>query len=266
MPAVIARWRTRTARLLLAGFTTLFFVTIPITAAAGSSATPDPTASAVDALWNQPQGVRPDSSLYIIQSWWDSLTRGTQHDPTQRGFSELQQANSDLLNAYTLLVEQRTNPGPHPVPLIDPLISSVYGAITGNHPKAVVGAVFGWINSMLLKLEGRGSTETIIQNLLRDYQARQAAAGKDLQGKPAAEAILNSNWNRQDSVLQKIQSDVSVHDGVGALVAQVQSSRKSQSDKSKAKVKVTDKDKDKGGGNGNPGDGKGNGGNGKSSG
>ena len=55
---------------------------------------------------------------------------------------------------------------------------------------------------------------------------------------------------------------------VGALVAQVQSSRKSQSDKAKAKVKVTDKDKDKGkgGGNGNHGDGKGNGGNGQSSG
>ena len=244
MPAVIARLRTRTARLFLAGFTTLFVLTIPITAAAGSAA-PDPTASAVDALWNQPQGVRVDSSLYIIQSWWDSLTRTAQGDPTQRGLSELQQANSDLLNAYALLVEQRTDPGPHPVPVIDPLISSVYGFITGNHPKAVVGAVFGWINSLLLKLEGRGSSETILQNLLRDYQTSQAAASKDLQGKPAAEAILKSNWDRQDSVLQKIQSDLDVHDGLGALVAQVQSGRKSQSEKDHA------------GGNGNHGNGNG---------
>ena len=247
MAAVIARLRTRTARLLLAGFTTLFVLTIPITAAAGSG-TPDPTSSAVDSLWNQAQGVSADSSLYILQSWWDSLTRATQQDPTQRGLSELQQANSDLLNAYTLLVKQRTDPGPHPVPLIDPLISSVYGFITGNHPKAAVGTVFGWINSLLLKLEGRGSTETIIQNLLRDYQARQAAAGKDLQGKPAAQAILTSNWDRQDSVLQKIQSDVDAHDGVGILVAQLQASRQSQSGKNK----------DHGGGAGNHANGKGN--------
>ncbi len=252
MAAVIARLRTKTTRLFLAGFTTLFVLTIPITAAAGSSA-PDTTGSQVDALWNQPQGVSADSSLYVIQTWWDSLTRATQNDPTQRGLSELQQANSDLLNVYTLLVEERTDPGPHPVPVIDPLISSVYGAITGNHPKAVVGALFGWINSLLLKLEGRGSTEAIIRNLLRDYQARQDAAGKNLQGKPAAEAILKSNWDRQDSVLKKIQTDTDVHDGVGALVAQVQASRKSESGK----------DQDHGSANGNPANGTANGGKGK---
>lgn len=235
MPAVMPRLRNRAVRLLLGGFTTVFLLTIPITAAAGSSA-PDATSAAVDALWNQPQGVRVDSSLYIIQSWWDSLTRATQQDPTQRGLSELQQANSDLLNAYTLLVEQRTDPGPHPVPVIDPVISSVYGAITGNHPKAPLGTVFGWINSLLLKLEGRGSTDDIIQNLLRDYQARQAAADKGLQGRPAAEAILTSNWDRQDAVLQKIQSDVDAHDGIGTLVAQVQSDRKSQAGKDHAGV------------------------------
>jgi hypothetical protein len=234
MPAVIARLRTKTARLLLACFTALFVLTTPITAAAASG-TPDPTGSTVDALWNQPQGVRADSFLYVVQSWWDGLSRSTQSDPTQRGLGELQQANSDLLNAYTLVAEQRTDPGPHPVPVIDPLISSVYGFITGNHPKAVLGTAFGWVNSLLLKLEGRGSTQAIIQSLLNDYQQRQAAAARDLKGQAASEAILATNWSRQDSVLQKIESDVDVHDGIGTLVAQVQSSRKSESHNSKDK-------------------------------
>ena len=234
MAAVIARLRTKTARLLLACFTALFVLTTPITAAAASNA-PDPAESAVDTLWNQPQGVRADSFLYVIQSWWDGLARSSQHDSTQRGLSELQQANSDLLNAYTLLAEQRIDPGPHPVPVIDPFISSLYGFITGNHPKAVLGTAFGWVNSLLLKLEGRGSTQAIIQNLLNDYKQRQAAGARDLQGRPASQAILASNWSRQDSVLQKIESDVDAHDGVGALVAQLQSSRKSESPNGKDK-------------------------------
>src|SRR5689334_20870253 len=136
--------------------------------------------SEVDALWNQPDGVSVDSAYYVVQSWWDGLTRGTQSDPTQRGLDELAQANTDLLNAYTLLQRQRTDPGPQPVAIIDPLLSSVYNAVTGSNVKAPVGSLFNWANQGLLKLEGRGSVNDIVRSLMQDYRAKQAAAMRDL--------------------------------------------------------------------------------------
>lgn len=238
-------------RLLIGAFIAVFLVTIPIAAAAAG--TPGDSSSAtVDELWNQPTGVSPDSSLYLIQSWWDSLSRASQRDPSQRGFAELAQANTDLLNAYTLIVQQRQDPGPRPVPVIDPLISSVYGFVTGNHPKAPLGTVFGWINQLLLNIEGRGSTRDIIKGLLRDYQARQSEALRDLQGSQATSDAWKANWDRQDGVLQKIAAVAPGDDGIAQALAQVQSDRKQQGKGSDGKGPdgTTGKDKDKKSGQG----------------
>src|SRR2546430_17732028 len=87
---------------------------IPLTAAASNN-----TADA-DALWNQPESVSADSTLYVIQSWWDGIGRATQSDPTQRGLDALAQANADLLSADSLLLRQGTEPRPHPAAGIDP--------------------------------------------------------------------------------------------------------------------------------------------------
>src|SRR5437764_15217030 len=56
-------------------------------------------AADVDALWNQPQGVGGDSAFYVVQAWWDGVTRATS-DPSQRGLAELAQASADLLDSY----------------------------------------------------------------------------------------------------------------------------------------------------------------------
>ena len=93
---------------------------IPLTAAASNN-----TADA-DALWNQPESVSADSAFYVIQSWWDGIGRATQSDPTQRGLDELAQANADLLSAHSVLRRQRSDPGPHPVAVIDPLLAGIY--------------------------------------------------------------------------------------------------------------------------------------------
>src|SRR2546421_3703470 len=127
----------------------------PLTAGAAGGAE-------VDALWNQPQGVNVDSAFYVIQNWWDGLARAAQNDPTQRGLDELAQANADLLNAYTLLQQQRIGAGPQPVAVIDPLLSSLYNFVSGAHAKAPVASIFNWANQGLLKLEGRGSTDVIV--------------------------------------------------------------------------------------------------------
>jgi hypothetical protein len=203
-----------TQRRLLAGFAAFMLSAVPLSAAADSAASgPD-----VDALWNQPQGVRVDSAFYVIQQWWDGLSRVAQNDPTQRGLDELAQANADLLNAYTLLQEKRTDPGPHPVAVIDPLLSGIYNFVTGSRTKAPVGSALDWANRSLLKLEGRGGTDTIIRELLTDYQIRQAAAARDLSLKPAADtpALMSANAARETALLAKIKGMAMPGDGLTA--------------------------------------------------
>src|SRR2546430_6680865 len=176
---------------------------IPLTAAA-SNITADADA---DALWNQPESVSADSAFYVIQSWWDGIGRATQNDPTQRGLDELAQANADLLSAHSVLLRQRTDAGPQPVAVIDPLLTSIYNVITGSHAKAPVGSVFNWINQSLLKLEGRGSMADIVRTLLKDYQAKQSAAERDL--RPTAgldtDALLTANAHREAACLLQIK-------------------------------------------------------------
>src|SRR6202521_1136894 len=147
---------------------------VPLTAQAAGAAD-------VDALWNQPQGVSVDSAFYVVQEWWDGVTRGTQSDPSQRGLAELAQANADLLNAYTLLQQKRSGAGPQPVAVIDPFLAGTYNFITGSDAQAPLSSRLYRANQSLLGLEGCGSTTDIVQSLLRDYRSRQAAAQRDLQ-------------------------------------------------------------------------------------
>src|ERR1700737_4778516 len=186
----------------------------PLTAHATGSAD-------VDALWNQHDGASVDSAFYVVQTWWDGLTRTTQSDPTQRGMDELAQANTDLLNAYTVMQQERTNPGPQPVAIIDPFLSGIYNYITGSNAKAPIGSIFHWANQSLLKLEGRGTTTDIVGSLLADYQARQAAAERDLQLQPGsdAQAIWTANASRETAMLVKIKGLAGPGDGMAALVA-----------------------------------------------
>jgi len=213
----VTRILPRRAGLALVGAAALMLAGMPTGVAADSTSS---TSAQVDSLWNQPQGARVDSAFYIVQSWWDGLTRGTQRDPRQRGLQELAQANEDLLNAYTLLQEQQADPGPHPVALIDPMLSGVYGFISGVHVKAPIGSVLGWMNQGLVHLEGRGSTDDIIKSLLRDYQRQQAAAGRDLAPGPD-DAVLTANGARQSAMLIKIADVASSNAEDGALVANV---------------------------------------------
>ncbi len=195
---VTVTWRSprRPWAVALAG--ALLLLTAP-GALADSTAT-----SQVDALWNQPQGTRVDSAFYIVQSWWDGLTRVAERDPHKRGLQELAQANEDLLNAYTLLQEQRTDPGPHPVAVIDPFLSGSYAFVTGVHVKAPIGAVLGWLNDAALHVEGRGSTDTIIKNLLLDYEAQQSRAVHDLGSATDAAGIIAANTPRQTAMITRI--------------------------------------------------------------
>jgi hypothetical protein len=174
----------------------------------------------VDALWNQPQGVSVDSAFYSVQAWWDGLTRATQNDPTQRGMAELAQANADLLNAYSLLQKQRSGAGPQPVAGIDPFLSGIYNFITGSNVKAPVGSLFNWGNESLLKLEGRGSTNDIVQALLKDYRTQQAAAERDLHlaARSDAAALGAANADRETAFLLKIKGLAIPSDGLAALL------------------------------------------------
>jgi hypothetical protein len=175
--------------------------------------------SEVDALWNQHDGVSVDSAYYVVQTWWDSLTRATQSDPTQRGLDELAQANTDLLNAYSLLQRQRTDPGAQPVAFIDPLLSSVYNFVTGSNVKAPVGSVFNWANQGLLNLEGRGSANDIVRSLMQEYRAKQAAAVRDLpSGQADTDAVLAANALRESAFLLKIKSIATPADGLAGLL------------------------------------------------
>jgi hypothetical protein len=174
----------------------------------------------VDALWNQPQGVSVDSAFYVVQEWWGGVTRGTQGDPTQRGLSELAQANADLLNAYTLLQQKRTGAGPQPVAVIDPFLAGTYNFITGSHAKAPIGSVLNWANQSLLGLEGRGSTTDIVQSLLKDYRSQQVAAQRDLQvaGRDDLVALWAANADREGAFLLKLKGVAIASDGLAGLL------------------------------------------------
>jgi hypothetical protein len=179
----------------------------------------------VDALWNQHDGTSVDSAFYVVQTWWDGLTRATQNDPALRGLDELAQANSDLLNAYTLLQQKRANAGPQPVAVIDPLLSTVYNAVTGSNVKAPVGTVFNWANDSLLKLEGRGSADDIVRSLMQDYRAKQAAAMRDLpSGQADTTALVAANAQRETAFLVKIKAIVTPADGLASLLDQADQS------------------------------------------
>lgn len=186
---------------------------VPLTAQAAGAAD-------VDALWNQPQGVSVDSAFYIVQEWWDGVTRGTQSDPTQRGLAELAQANADLLNAYTLLQQKRSGAGPQPVAVIDPFLAGTYNFITGAHAKAPIGSVLNWANQSLLSLEGRGSTTDIVQSLLKDYGSQHAAAQRDLHvaGRSDLVALWATNADREGAFLVKIKGVAIASDGLAGLL------------------------------------------------
>src|SRR5256886_4002569 len=195
---------------------------IPLTAAASNnSADAD-----ADALWNQPESVSADSAFYVIQSWWDGIGRATQSDPTQRGLDELAQANADLLSAHSVLLRQRTDPGPHPVAVIDPLLAGIYNLITGSNAEAPVGSVFNWTKQSLLNLEGRGSTDEIVGVLLKDYQAKQAAAERDLHSTASfdADALLIANAQRETAFMLKIKAVSSPGDGLAGLLHDIDQS------------------------------------------
>jgi hypothetical protein len=172
---------------------------IPLSAAAS-------TTLDVDTLWNQPDGISVDSGWYAMQGWFNGLNASVPDDPSQRGLDELAQANTDLQNAYYLLHQQRTNPGPHPVALIDPLVSGIYNAITGSNVSAPIGLFFDWANQAMLKLEGRGSTTDIARKLLWDYRVQQAAGLRDLRRNDDAptEAMISLNTQREQAFLLKI--------------------------------------------------------------
>ena len=206
-----------TQRRLVAAGIACAMALVPLTVTAAGS-------SDVDALWNQPNGVSVDSAFYVVQTWWDGMTRGAQSNGTQRGLDELAQANTDLLNAYSLLQQQRTDPGPHPVALVDPLLSGVYNFVTGSNVKAPVGSLFNWANQSLLQLEGRGSTDDIVRSLLTDYQAKQSSATKDLQpGAAETDALLGANAQRESAFLIKIRTVAVPSDGMAGLLDAVQS-------------------------------------------
>jgi hypothetical protein len=204
-------------RSLLIAFSLAGLMLLMPLAAVADGAGLDPAAQA-DSLWNQPQGTRPDSAMYVIQVWWDGLTRAAARDPQQRGLQELSQANSDLLNAYSLLEEQRADPGPHPVAFIDPLLSGAYGFVTGVHVKAPIGSLLGWVNDSLLHLEGRGTTETIVRSLLSDYQVQRAAASRDLAPR-GGDPVWSANSTRETAMLQKIDALATPSLGVPELLA-----------------------------------------------
>jgi len=184
----------------------------PLTARAAGAAD-------VDALWNQPQGVGVDSAFYVVQAWWDGVTRATS-DPTQRGLAELAQANADLLNAYTVLQQKRIGAGPQPVAVIDPFLAGLYNFITGSNAKAPVGSLLNWANQSLLNLEGRGSTTEIVQSLLNDYRSQQAAAERDLHlaGHSDLVALWAANADRESAFLVKIKSVATASDGLAGLL------------------------------------------------
>ncbi len=160
----------------------------------------------VDSLWNQPGGLSADSGWYFLQQWWDQAARTATRDQTQRGLAELAQANTDLLNAYSLLAEASTDPGPHPVPGIDPLLSGLYATVTGVHVKAPLGGFFAGLNQAMLDVEGRSSTADIIESLLQDFDRLQQAADRDLAQSQGVKSLWAANSLRQAGVIANLQA------------------------------------------------------------
>jgi len=216
----------------------------PLTAQAAGAAD-------VDALWNQPQGVGVDSAFYVVQAWWDGVTRATS-DPTQRGLAELAQANADLLNSYTVLQQKRSGAGPQPVAVIDPFLSGIYNFITGSNAKAPVGSLLSWANQSLLNLEGRGSTTDIVQSLLKDYRAQQAAAERDLAGVSDLSALWAENAARDSAFLLKVRDMAIASDGLAGSLNDAGQSTIAIAAKEHADDKAKAKDKTDKGPNGHP--------------
>jgi hypothetical protein len=193
---------TRSHRLLVTvALLCCSFLTLSVGAHAAETAVP------VDTLWTQRDGLRVDSSFYVIETWWGGIGRSAQRDLRQRSLDELRQANNDLLNAYSFLVEKRNDPGSHPVPVIDPILSTVWSAVSGQNAKAPLGSLFGWMNQQLLQLEGRGSTEAIIDQLLRDYRSMQTAAYTHFETSGAVDAngLWAANAERGKAVITRIR-------------------------------------------------------------
>ncbi len=214
MGAAPVRSGIRHRPLLLAAALSFSMLTFSVSASATAAA------AQVDRLWTQPDGLRVDSSFYVIQTWWEGMGRAAQRDLSQRALAELQQANTDLLNAYSLLVEERNDPGPHPVAVIDPLLSGLYSIVTGEHPKAPLGSLFHWVNQQLLKLEGRGSSEAIVDHLLRDYRQLVASADRDFESSGAADVdgLWAANADRGKAVLARIKGLGIKSDGLSAAL------------------------------------------------
>jgi hypothetical protein len=199
-------------RFLTATIAALVAMIAPL--AAQAAATPT-----LDSLWSQPQGLSMDSALYAVQAWWDGSNNELSNNPTQRGFDELNRANADLLNAYTLL--EHAHAGAQPVAILDPLVSSVYNTVTGSNVKAPLGALFGSVNQSLLSLEGRGSNSDQVAALLQEYRAMQAAALRDLHGNGTTsyDALIASNAQREADFLTQVQRVSTPEDGLASLLA-----------------------------------------------
>ena len=231
-------------RRLVAAWVVAALSLLPLTAQAAS-------ATDVDALWNQPQGVSGDSAFYVVQEWWDGLTRMTS-DPTQRGLAELTQANADLLNTYTLLQQQRSGAGAQPVAIIDPFLSSIYNFITGSNAKAPVGSLLNWANQSLLNLEGRGSTTDVMKVLLKDYRLQQAAAERDLAGQSDLGALWAANADRDSAFLVKIRGLSIATDGLAGSLNDAGQSTIAIAAKKHADEQAQSKDKTNNTRGGNP--------------
>jgi len=235
-------------RRLVAAYVVAALSLAPLTAHAAGAAD-------VDALWNQPQGVGVDSAFYVVQAWWDGVTRATS-DPAQRGLAELAQANADLLNSYTVLQQKRSGAGPQPVAVIDPFLAGIYNFITGSNAKAPVGSLLSWANQSLLNLEGRGSTTDIVQSLLKDFRSQQAAAVSDLAGGSDLSALWAENADRDSAFLVKIKGVTIASDGLAGSLNDAGQSTVAIAAKQHADDKAKANDKtDKGGhpqGNGKP--------------
>ena len=196
-------------RVFLAGMTAILAVA-PLSAHAADT----PSA---DSLWNEPQGLSIDSALYVFQGWFDNTQ--ISNDPTQRGFDELSRANSDLLNAYTLL-QHAHQAGPQPVPVIDPLLANAYDAVTGSTQKAPLAELFTSINQGLLTLEGRGSIDDQVTGLLQQSRAMQAAGLRDLESKGTSyDSLIASNAQREADFLTQVARVSTPEDGLAPLLA-----------------------------------------------
>lgn len=175
----------------------------------------------VDGLWNQTNAIRADSGLYFLQTWWDQAGLALNRNPVQRGLAELGQANAALLDAYSLLNEARMDPGPHDVPLVDPLLSRGLGAITGKEVRAPIGSLIASLNQAMLNVEGRGSGQDIVDSLLRHAAQRQREAQRDLAQSAELDAVWTANSAREQTILGKLLTLAGPDANAASVVAAV---------------------------------------------